>query len=78
MEPHAESESWLVALLGVLLPHLEWDVAEALGELAEWALDGDCSGFDLDVNSIWDFEFLLSDDELHDYYYGWLETNIIN
>lgn len=77
LQPHAESESGLVALLGVFSAHLEWDVAEALGELAEWALDGDCAGLDLDLDSFWDFEFLLSDDELHDYYYGWLVTNII-
>lgn len=59
LEPHSEPESWLVALLGVLLADLEGDVTEALGQLAEWALDSDCAGLHLDVDSIWDFQFLL-------------------
>ena len=59
LEPHAEPKSGLVGFLCVLLADLEGNVAEALGEFAERALDCDCAGFDVDGDSIWDFEFLL-------------------
>lgn len=58
LEPHAELKSGL-SPLGVLLSDLEGNVAEALGEFAERALDSDCAGFDVDGDSFWDFEFLL-------------------
>ena len=69
LEPHSEPESWLVALLGVLLANFEGNVVEALGQFPEWTLDGDCARLDLDVDSIGDFEFLLRDDVLHCYGY---------
>jgi len=75
LEPHAESESGLVGPLGVLFADLEGNVAEALGEFAEWTLDCYGSGFDLDGDSIRDFEFLLSDYILH--YSRRVVTNII-
>ena len=65
LEPHAEPESWLVGPLGVLLADLEGNVAEALGEFSEWALDGDGAGLDFDGDSVGDFEFLFCDDVLH-------------
>ena len=65
LEPHAEPESWLVGPLGVLFADLEGNVAEALGEFSEWALDSDGASFDFDGDSVGDFEFLLSNDVLH-------------
>lgn len=71
LEPHSELETVLV-LFGLFLSHFEWDVAETFGELAEWALDCDSSGFDFDFDAVWDFELLFRNYVLH---YSYMSGN---
>ena len=59
LKPHSESESRLAIFLGIFFSDFKWDVTEAFGEFSKWALDSDGSSFDLDSDSVWDFEFLF-------------------
>ena len=67
LQPHPELKSAGLALITGLLPDLDRDVLEALGESTQLALDHNLSGLHLDVHALGDLEFLLGDDVLH----GW-------
>ena len=67
LKPHSELKSFLSGFLEGLLPEFEGDVSEGSGDFAEWAANGDVSGFDINLDSVGDRELLFSDDVLHSY-----------
>lgn len=55
LKPHPESKSLLVILFGVLFGDLKGNVTEAFCKFSKWAFNSDCSGFNFNSDSIWDF-----------------------
>ena len=67
LQPHPELERSGLALVVGLLPDLDGDVLETLGQGTQFALYCDLAGLHLDVHALGDLECLLGDDVLH----GW-------
>jgi hypothetical protein len=65
LQPHPKLDGGRFGLFAEILSDFNGDMFEAPGERTEFALNDDLAGLDVNSDTFWDFEFLLSYDVFH-------------